>query len=149
METKSRKQLVLTGAARFNAKPKTGLAFLEEHGLIYADLGPETTKAQSLARFLKGCGRIDKRLLGDFISKPDNVDVLHAFISLFDFKGVCACAVCYPHLARVGLTLECRNILQMLCGRCSSHSGCLEKHSRLRGSRRRLRLYISLRSQVS
>ncbi|KAJ8699472.1 GDP/GTP exchange factor for ARF [Pleurotus ostreatus] len=87
METKSRKQLVLTGAARFNAKPKTGLAFLEEHGLIYADLGPETTKAQSLARFLKGCGRIDKRLLGDFISKPDNVDVLHAFISLFDFKG--------------------------------------------------------------
>ncbi|KAJ8519864.1 hypothetical protein ONZ45_g3215 [Pleurotus djamor] len=84
---KSQKKLVLTGAARFNAKPKTGLAFLEESGLIYGDVSPEVTKAQSLATFLKGCGRIDKRLLGDFLSKPDNIDILKAFIALFDFHG--------------------------------------------------------------
>ncbi|KAG9226057.1 hypothetical protein CCMSSC00406_0008719 [Pleurotus cornucopiae] len=87
MEAKSRKQLVLTGASRFNTKPKTGLNFLEENKLIYADLSADTTKAQSLAKFLKGCSRLDKRLLGDFISKPDNIDLLHAFLSLFDFKG--------------------------------------------------------------
>ncbi|KAL4268665.1 SEC7 domain-containing protein [Pleurotus pulmonarius] len=87
MEAKSRKQLVLTGASRFNVKPKTGLNFLEENKLIYADLSADTTKAQSLAKFLKGCSRLDKRLLGDFISKPDNIDLLHAFLSLFDFKG--------------------------------------------------------------
>ncbi|KAJ3515961.1 hypothetical protein NLJ89_g1417 [Agrocybe chaxingu] len=84
LRVKSKKQLILTGAARFNAKPKTGLAFLEENKLIYAD--PEMAKARSLAIFLKGCTRIDKRLLGDFISKPDNLDLLREFVCLFNFK---------------------------------------------------------------
>ena len=46
------------------------------------------SKERSLAVFLKNCTRLDKRLLGDFISKPDNVDILKAFIGLFDFKDV-------------------------------------------------------------
>ncbi|ESK85960.1 golgi-specific brefeldin a-resistance guanine nucleotide exchange factor 1 (bfa-resistant gef 1) [Moniliophthora roreri MCA 2997] len=87
MQVKSQKKLILTGASRFNAKPKTGLAFLEENGLIYADLSPEITKPKSLARFLKGCTRLDKRLLGDFISRPENTEVLKAFIDLFDFRN--------------------------------------------------------------
>ncbi|KAF5372839.1 hypothetical protein D9758_001701 [Tetrapyrgos nigripes] len=86
MQTKSQKKLILTGAARFNTKPKTGIAFLEENGLIYHDLSPVVSKAQSLASFLKGCSRLDKRLLGDFISRPENLEVLKAFIELFDFK---------------------------------------------------------------
>ena len=90
MHSKSQKQLVLTGAARFNAKPKTGLAFLEENQLIYADLSPKVSKVHSLAMFLKNCTRLDKRLLGDFISKPDNIEILKAFIGLFDFKNVSA-----------------------------------------------------------
>ncbi|KAJ3741888.1 hypothetical protein DFH05DRAFT_1503047 [Lentinula detonsa] len=86
LQTKSQKKLILTGASRFNTKPKTGLAFLEENGLIYADLSDKVDKPLSLAKFLKSCSRLDKRLLGDFISKPDNLDVLKAFIGLFDFK---------------------------------------------------------------
>ncbi|KDR81436.1 hypothetical protein GALMADRAFT_239340 [Galerina marginata CBS 339.88] len=86
LQAKSKKQLILTGAARFNTKPKTGLAFLEENKLIYADLSPEVSKARSLAIFLKGSSRIDKRLLGDFLSKPDNLELLKQYISLFDFK---------------------------------------------------------------
>jgi golgi-specific brefeldin A-resistance guanine nucleotide exchange factor 1 len=93
MQTKSQKKIVLTGAARFNAKPKTGLAFLEENKLIYSDLSPEVSRERSLAIFLKGCTRLDKRLLGDFISKPENVEVLRAFIGLFDFRGVSVDAV--------------------------------------------------------
>jgi golgi-specific brefeldin A-resistance guanine nucleotide exchange factor 1 len=88
LQTKSQKKLVLTGAARFNSKPKAGLAFLEENGLIYADLSPEIPKARSLATFLKGCTRLDKRLLGDYVSKPENIEILRAFIGLFDFKNV-------------------------------------------------------------
>lgn len=88
MHTKSRKKLILTAAARFNAKPKTGVVFLEESKLIYSDLPPGMSRAESLASFLKGCTRLDKRLLGDFISKPENLDVLTAFIGLFDFKDV-------------------------------------------------------------
>ncbi len=67
-------------------KPKGGIAFLEENGLISLD--PETSKARSLAVFLKNCTRIDKRLLGDFVSKPENPDLLKEFIGLFDFKDV-------------------------------------------------------------
>ncbi|KAL1944754.1 hypothetical protein VTO73DRAFT_3184 [Trametes versicolor] len=83
--TKSKKRLILTGAARFNAKPKTGLAFLEENKLIYSD--PNEPRPLSLAKFLRNSARIDKRLLGDFISRPDNIDVLKEFLRLFDFKG--------------------------------------------------------------
>ncbi|TFK42763.1 Sec7-like domain is implicated in guanine nucleotide exchange function [Crucibulum laeve] len=86
LQTKSQKQLILTGAARFNAKPKLGVAFLEENQLIYTDLSSEVTKEQSLAKFLKSCTRLDKRLLGDYISKPENIELLKAFIGLFDFK---------------------------------------------------------------
>ncbi|KAG5645886.1 hypothetical protein DXG03_005033 [Asterophora parasitica] len=87
IQTKSQKKLILTGAARFNTKPKSGIAFLEENKLIYTDLSEEVTKARSLAAFLKSCTKLDKRLLGDFISKPDNLDVLKAFVGLFDFKN--------------------------------------------------------------
>ncbi|KAH9946245.1 Sec7-domain-containing protein [Epithele typhae] len=84
-DTKAKKKLILTGTTRFNAKPKTGVAFLEEHKLIYTD--PDEPRPVSLARFLKSSSRIDKRLLGDFISRPDNVDLLKAFLMLMDFQG--------------------------------------------------------------
>ncbi|KAF8636714.1 hypothetical protein AX17_003517 [Amanita inopinata Kibby_2008] len=87
IQTKSQKELILTGAARFNTKPKAGVAFLEDKNLIYADLSPGVSKPRSLAKFLKGCTRLDKRLLGDYISKPENIDVLKAFIGLFDFQN--------------------------------------------------------------
>jgi brefeldin A-resistance guanine nucleotide exchange factor 1 len=89
IQTKSQKELTLTGAARFNTKPKAGVAFLEEKKLIYNDLSPDISKAHSLAKFLKECTRLDKRLLGDYISKPENIDLLKAFIGLFDFRNVC------------------------------------------------------------
>ncbi|KDQ60619.1 hypothetical protein JAAARDRAFT_172637 [Jaapia argillacea MUCL 33604] len=87
LKKKSQKMLVMTGAARFNAKPKTGISFLEENGLIFADLSPDVSRPLSLAKFLKSCTRLDKRLLGDYISKPENLDVLKAFIGLFDFTN--------------------------------------------------------------
>ncbi|KAI0080604.1 Sec7-domain-containing protein [Panus rudis PR-1116 ss-1] len=84
-QTKSQKQLVLTGASRFNAKPKSGIAFLEENKIIYTD--PSEPRTLSLAKFLKSCSRLDKRLLGEYLGKPENIDLLKAFMGLFDFKG--------------------------------------------------------------
>ena len=80
--------MVMTAASRFNAKPKVGLSFLEESKLIYADVSSPADRPKSLAKFLKDCGRLDKRVLGDFISRPEQTEVLRAFISLFDFKDV-------------------------------------------------------------
>jgi len=89
LQTKSQKKVILAAATRFNSKPKAGVTFLEENKLIYTDLSLDVTKAHSLARFLKSCTRLDKRLLGDFISKPENIEILKAFIGLFDFKNAC------------------------------------------------------------
>ena len=88
MRRKSKKKLNLAGAARFNNKPKASLAFLEENGLIYHDVSEGVTRPESLARFLKSSTRLDKKLLGDFISKPENIEVLKAFVGLFDFREV-------------------------------------------------------------
>lgn len=85
-KSKANKRILLEGAAAFNLKPKVGLKFLEEHGIIYGD--PSMPRAESLARFFKTTPRLDKRLLGDFISRPDQLDVLRAFMHLMDFEGV-------------------------------------------------------------
>ena len=105
MEAKSRKQVIITAADRFNTKPKTGIAYMEEHGLIYHDLSDEVTKEKSLAKFLRSCSRLDKRVLGEYISKNGNDDVLKAFLETFDFRGVrasrCLQTVTYSLLQKI------------------------------------------------
>ncbi|KAJ9113728.1 hypothetical protein QFC20_001753 [Naganishia adeliensis] len=87
---KDRKALLITGAQAFNAKPKKGIAYLQEHSLIDGfkpgnDDDPDNVKA--LAVFLRSNGRLDKKLLGEYISNPDRLNLLKAYIGLFDFKG--------------------------------------------------------------
>ena len=91
MALKQQKKLLLAGTARFNIKPKTGLAFLEEKGLLSSlkeSNGVSLSRSRSLARFLKKSPRLDKKLLGEYISRPENAEVLKEFISLYDFHGV-------------------------------------------------------------
>ncbi|KAG9093300.1 GDP/GTP exchange factor for ARF [Ceratobasidium sp. UAMH 11750] len=103
---KSRKLLVLTAAQKFNEKPKKGVAFMLENGLVdyKAEEDRETTEKpeapsqeekkestrkadpKSLARFLKQCPRLDKKVLGEYISHLDNPDLLREFIGMFDFR---------------------------------------------------------------
>nr|XP_018267160.1 Sec7 domain-containing protein [Kwoniella dejecticola CBS 10117]OBR89318.1 Sec7 domain-containing protein [Kwoniella dejecticola CBS 10117] len=91
IEQKGRKGILLTGASLFNQKPKTGLAFLEKEGIIVSDpAGPgseEDRKHLAVARFLRSSSRLDKKLVGEYISRPDQLGLLKAFIGLFDFKG--------------------------------------------------------------
>ncbi|TKY84945.1 hypothetical protein EX895_006025 [Sporisorium graminicola] len=82
---KAKKATILDGASRFNAKPKDGLAFLEKEGLLDYD-DASLSREERIARFLKECPRLDKKLVGDYIGRPDNVKALEAFIRLFDFK---------------------------------------------------------------
>ncbi len=93
---KSRKDLLLTGTAIFNAKPKQGLAFLEKNGIISVDQAGADSEAEkrtkATARFLRHSTRLDKKLLGEYISRPDQIELLKAFIGLFDFRGVCSTA---------------------------------------------------------
>ncbi|PWZ03169.1 hypothetical protein BCV70DRAFT_197407 [Testicularia cyperi] len=85
-QQKGKKATILAGAARFNAKPKDGLAYLEQEGLLDYPDKPDWTREHRIAKFLKDCPRLDKKLLGDYLGRPDNVKVLEAFVKLFDFK---------------------------------------------------------------
>jgi brefeldin A-resistance guanine nucleotide exchange factor 1 len=86
---KASKRTLLEGIVRFNEKPKDGIAFLDSKGLIYTEENKHLPRHEVLARFLKECPRLDKKLLGDYISRPDNIQVLRSFIEQFDFSGVC------------------------------------------------------------
>ena len=92
VDRKARKGVLLQGAAMFNQKPKTGLAFLEKQGIIdYRTETGETDEEKrnkAVAKFLRSSSRLDKKLLGDYISRPDQIGLLKAFIGLFDFRGV-------------------------------------------------------------
>ncbi|GAB1521661.1 GDP/GTP exchange factor for ARF [Rhizoctonia solani] len=106
LHTKSQKLLVLTAAQKFNEKPKKGVAFMLENGLVdfrteESDVlaekseeaiqtekeKPKPADPKSLARFLKNCPRLDKKVLGEYISHLDNPELLKEFIGLFDFRG--------------------------------------------------------------
>lgn len=79
---RKQKKIIIQGASRFNEKPKDGLAYLASHGII-----DDPKNAKSVAKFLRGTTRIDKKVLGEFISKKGNDAVLEAFMDTFDFSN--------------------------------------------------------------
>ncbi|KAK5998147.1 hypothetical protein PT974_00519 [Cladobotryum mycophilum] len=81
-ERRRRKKIIVKGASKFNEKPKAGLGYLEEHGII-ADINDPAL----VAKFLKSTSRLSKAVLGDFLSKKGNEAFLNAFFDLFDFSG--------------------------------------------------------------
>ncbi|KAF2265766.1 cytohesin-2 [Lojkania enalia] len=81
-EQRARKKIIIRGATKFNESPKAGIAFLASQGIIENPDNP-----QSIAEFIKGTTRVDKKILGEFISKKSNEHILHAFMELFDFSG--------------------------------------------------------------
>ena len=81
-ERRRRKKLIIKGTGKFNENPKGGLAYLQDTGII-DDVG----NPLSVARFLKGTSRINKKMLGEFLSKKGNEAVLDAFMDMVDFDG--------------------------------------------------------------
>ncbi|KAF2968219.1 hypothetical protein GQX73_g5341 [Xylaria multiplex] len=79
-EQRRRKKIIVKGATKFNEKPKEGLGYLRESGII--DNNPA-----SVARFLRQTSRVSKAVLGDFLSKKGNDEYLESFLDLFDFSG--------------------------------------------------------------
>ncbi|KAE8146240.1 hypothetical protein BDV25DRAFT_54439 [Aspergillus avenaceus] len=76
------KRTIIHGAQKFNEDPKAGIAYLAAQGVI-EDLNDPVL----VARFLKGTTRVSKKVLGDYISKRSNEQLLDAFVDLFDFSG--------------------------------------------------------------
>ncbi|KAK4165153.1 hypothetical protein QBC43DRAFT_34673 [Cladorrhinum sp. PSN259] len=81
-EKRRRKKLIIKGMSKFNESPKGGLAFLQDKGLIKDSKDPV-----EVARFLGRTTRVDKKTLGDFITKKGNEAILDGFMDQFDFTG--------------------------------------------------------------
>jgi len=77
------KKTIIQGATKFNEKPKAGLAYLASQKII-----DNVESPQSIAKFLRGTSRIDKRVLGEYLSKKGNESLLIAFLDTFDFKDL-------------------------------------------------------------
>ncbi len=81
-ERRRRKKLIIKGTSKFNESPKGGLAYLQEKGVVENAADP-----LCVAKFLQGTSRINKRVLGDFLSKKGNEAILDAFMGSYDFTG--------------------------------------------------------------
>lgn len=81
LDAKNRKKMLISVADTFNDNPKAGVAMLVAKGIVKDD-SPE-----SIARFLKESGRINKTVLGEYLAKPANKEVKNKFIDQFDFSG--------------------------------------------------------------
>ncbi|KAH6856483.1 hypothetical protein B0I37DRAFT_396130 [Chaetomium sp. MPI-CAGE-AT-0009] len=81
-EKRRRKKLIIKGTSKFNESPKGGLAYLQEKGVIEDAADP-----LCVATFLQGTSRVNKKMLGEFLSKKGNEAVLDAFMKQFDFTG--------------------------------------------------------------
>jgi golgi-specific brefeldin A-resistance guanine nucleotide exchange factor 1 len=77
------KGIIIRGSSKFNENPKGGLAYLASKGVI-----KNVDDPREVARFLKGTTRTDKKVLGDFISKSSNEEILQQFMDQFDFAGL-------------------------------------------------------------
>lgn len=78
-----KKKLLIAGAEHFNSKPAKGIQFLQENGLLSDPLDPT-----QVAVLLRECSRLDKKMIGEYISNRKNLNVLEAFVHSFDFHGI-------------------------------------------------------------
>lgn len=73
------------GTELFNQRPDKGIQFLQENNYLSAELNPT-----EVAQFLRENSGLDKKQIGEYISKKKNVDlgILETFVKSFDFTGV-------------------------------------------------------------
>jgi len=84
-KVKQKKRLLSQGTERFNQRPEKGIQYLQEHGILNAELDP-----MQVALFLRENPGLDKKMIGEYISKKKNVDskILINFVDSFDFTGL-------------------------------------------------------------
>ena len=59
---------------------------LLENGVIEKDKDGDTT--ESLAEFLRSTQQLNKKSLGEYLGKPENLPLLQVFMRQFEFAGV-------------------------------------------------------------
>eukprot|EP00076_Gallus_gallus_P022541 XP_015143946.1 Golgi-specific brefeldin A-resistance guanine nucleotide exchange factor 1 isoform X3 [Gallus gallus] len=83
MHIKNKKKLLITGTEQFNQKPKKGIQFLQEKNLLATPINNN-----EVARWLRENPRLDKKMIGEFVSDRKNIDLLESFVGTFSFQGL-------------------------------------------------------------
>lgn len=68
-------KLLITGTEQFNQKPKKGIQILQEKGLLSSPMDNN-----EVAQWLRENPRLDKKMIGEFISDRRNTDLLDSFV---------------------------------------------------------------------
>lgn len=84
LATKANKRWLVLGTEKFNEKPRSGINLLAERGLLGGT--PGHPDPQKIAKLLKENPGLDKKEIGDYISRRDNREVLECFVKSFDFR---------------------------------------------------------------
>lgn len=79
---RARKQMIIECINKFNESPKNGIVAFAQNGIIDG-----VDNAEAIAKFLKSTSRVNKKVLGDYLSKKGNGDILNAFMKSFNFAG--------------------------------------------------------------
>ncbi|QSL66797.1 hypothetical protein MERGE_001184 [Pneumocystis wakefieldiae] len=82
LEKKNKKATIIQGSIKFNEKPREGIKYLQNNGIL-----DKNASFESIASFLKNTSYVNKKLLGIYLSKLENSQVLDCFINTFDFRG--------------------------------------------------------------
>lgn len=73
------------GTELFNQRPDKGIQFLQENTYLNGQLDP-----LEVAHFLRENSGLDKRMIGEYISKKKNVEskILEVFVKSFNFENI-------------------------------------------------------------
>ncbi|XP_062506854.1 brefeldin A-inhibited guanine nucleotide-exchange protein 1-like isoform X3 [Corticium candelabrum] len=82
-ERKQRKDIIEQGIALFAKKPKKGVKFLQEKGVLGKD-------PIDVAKFFQSDSRLDTTQIGEYIGENEKycIDVMYAYTDLIDFTGM-------------------------------------------------------------
>ncbi|OMJ24537.1 hypothetical protein AYI70_g1519 [Smittium culicis] len=85
LERRKTKDMMMHAANLFNQKPALGVSYLQKVKFLPTD--NSTEMIVKLAQFMRSTPALNKKLVGEYISKPSSSEVLQAYLELFDFKN--------------------------------------------------------------
>ncbi|PVV02865.1 hypothetical protein BB560_002671 [Smittium megazygosporum] len=85
LERRKSKNVMKRAADLFNEKPALCLSFLQKIGYLPSENSAEMTFMFS--KFLMETPALNKKLLGEYLSKPSNSEILHEYLKLFEFSN--------------------------------------------------------------
>lgn len=71
------------GTDLFNSSPGKGIEYLHKHGVLKSEFD-----AKEIVTFLKENQKLDKKMIGEYISNRNHLPVLEEFVKSFDFTNM-------------------------------------------------------------